>query len=354
MKTTNCFKVILFIATVMIFSGCREEDHRMAFPKSEIVTRAIPKWGNWTKWSDPVLRGQYPLVGDPSVIRDGYILRMFYTCYDPDKKGPNICQATSTDGFTWVNLDTVETKVKGRVLKTGTGRWEDTHETSFVIKNGGQFFLYYSGYVDKGGSLNSYPANLGLSVSSDGVNFRPYSSEPVMRTTPGGYDNDSIFSPSIVKHDGVMYMVYAGHCWRNCKNEPGINLLGATSRDGINWTKREKPILEGAQMPAFFRKPGAGEPELVKGPDGLFYLFYTALQGDNPHVIGLGSSKNPFGPWKMSEEPIIIPQEGRFDEAEIVAPSVLIENGKIRMWFSGFSRKPTIAVGYAEADWPLK
>jgi hypothetical protein len=133
-----------------------------------------------------------------------------------------------------------------------------------------------------------------------------------------------------------------------------VYLLGATSTDGRRWTKRPGHLLEGAAMPAFF-KDHAAEPELVKGPDGAFYLFYTALQGERPHMIGVARGDSPFGPWTFMPEPAVTTAGTGANDAEVVAPSVVIDGDKVRMWFSGFRKAggPAIGIFYAEAAWPL-
>lgn len=351
MKNRNYILIILIALSTF---NCKGSDFGIATPTSEKMIIPSSTWTSWTKWVSPVLPGQYPLVGDPSVIRDGLTLRMFYTCFDPEKQGPVICQSTSTDGFQWTPVTMSEPLVAGRMLYTGTGPWEDTHETSFIMKkNDGTYFLYYAGYIDKGGALKSFPAYLGLAISKDATNFTPLSQDPILKGTPNWYDSDAIFSPTIVQHQGLYYMIYSGHCWENCPLGKGVFLLGATSKDGISWKKQDKPVLQDSKMPPFF-KQYAAESELVKGPDGRFYLFFTALQGDNPHLLAVGRSSNPFGPWEISPDPILIPTTGRFDEAEINAPAVLIEGDKVRMWFAGFSKNPSISIGYAEAKWPMK
>ena len=66
--------------------------------------------------------------------------------------------------------------------------------------------------------------------------------------------------------------------------------------------------------------------------------------------------RSPFGPWVVNPLPIVkrpAEQKG-FDDVGPIAPSVLIEDGKVRMWFHGFSKRKSIEIGYAQAPWPLK
>ena len=312
-----------------------------------VVTGA---WSSWTKNAEPVFAGPYGLVGDPSVIRDGDVLRMVYNCFDPMRQQGAVCQALTTDGISWVDAP-LNDGIAGRVIRSRAGEWDDTHETPLIFKHGDESLLYFSGYVNKGGFVNSFPAFLGLATSSDGLNFTRYGSEPVIKPTPGGYDNDAVFSPSIVEYEGQLVMIYTGHCWTNCRNGTGVFLLAATSNDGRHWIKRPDPVMSRSDLP--FTKNGAAEADLVKGPDNYYYLFVTLLY-DDVHDIGIARSANPYGPWEINPSPVVSGTVNGFDARGTVAPSVLIEGGKARMWFHGFGADGTIRIGYAEAPWPLR
>jgi beta-xylosidase len=82
----------------------------------------------------------------------------------------------------------------------------------------------------------------------------------------------------------------------------------------------------------------------------------TVLQGTNPHQIAVARSLNYTGPWDVNPQPIVTAgtDPGAFDAGEVVAPSVLIEGNKVRLWFHGVNKnKNAIAIGYAESSWPL-
>lgn len=310
----------------------------------------VAGWSRWSKRVQPVYSGPSSLVGDPSVMHDGAVYRMFYSCYDPRRKGPAVCQATSPDGIDWRDV-AVSGLLPGQMIETRAGQWDDTHETPFAMKFRGEYLLYFSGYRNRGGFFKSFPAFLGLAVSRDGVKFERVGDQPILRGTPGGYDSDAVISPSIVEHEGQLVMLYTGYCFDTCKREKGVYLMAATSSNGRDWVKRDKPVMSKADLPK--TKDGAAEAEIVKGPDGLFYLFMTLLYGDEGHEIGVARSASPYGPWDIAPEPIVRKSANGFDDIGPIAPSVLIEGDKVRMWFHGFSKR-TIQIGYAEAAWPLR
>ncbi len=315
------------------------------------VSVSTPGWSTWTKRLKPVFSGPYSLIGDASVVREGNQLRMVYNCFDPVRQRGAVCQARSSDGISWADAP-INDGLAGRLIQTRPGEWDDAHETPLLYKRGSEWLLYFSGYVDKGGFVNSFPAYLGLATSTDGLNFKRHGSEPVLLPSPGGHDNDAIFSPSITEHEGQLVMIYTGHCWTRCDKGYGVTLLAATSSDGRTWTKRPEPILTQADLP--WTENGAAEASIVRGPDGWYYLFMSYLYGENGHDIGLARARTPYGPWDINPSPIVRRSAGEFDAKGPIAPTVLIENGKARMWFHGFGSDQTIRIGYAEAPWPLR
>jgi predicted GH43/DUF377 family glycosyl hydrolase len=185
----------------------------------------------------------------------------------------------------------------------------------------------------------------------DGVNFTRLQSEPILSPTPGSFDAAAIYSPDIIPYQGGYLMVYAGHCYTNCPGAPGVRVLGATSPDGIHWTKFADPMLSAAPTPDWMHD-GVAEPAAMLGPDGDLYLFFTGVK-EQQHVIGIARAASANTAWSIDPDPIIAPTAGGFDEAGDVGPSVVLENGVVRMWFAGSNRQGQYSIGYAEAPWPL-
>jgi hypothetical protein len=146
-------------------------------------------------------------------------------------------------------------------------------------------------------------------------------------------------------------MIYTGHCYTNCTDEPGVRLLAAISTDGITWTKVQEPVLS-RSTEILWMKDGASEADLIQGPDGAYYLFFTGMQDDR-RVIGVARGASPFGPWEVNPAPIVQPTPESFDEAGTLAPAVIVEAGKARMWYLALAAGGYPWIGYAESVWPL-
>ncbi len=169
---------------------------------------------------------------------------------------------------------------------------------------------------------------LGTTPSSAHAMFVRIHDDPIMTPTLTGHDKLAITSPSVVVVDGIYHMVYAGFRLRT------VQLLGATSRDGVHWTKRAAPVLEPSSKRRWMNM-GVAEAELRRGSEGVFYLFFTGLGPRESRSIGIArSTGGPFGPWVVNPKPIVR-RTGEFPKA--IAPSVAVDpfgDGRAFLYYS--------------------
>jgi beta-xylosidase len=212
-------------------------------------------------------------------------------------------------------------------------------------------WMYYCGYKEEAEVSGTIVAKgqIGLARADNRINFTPSSLDPILELgEQNAKDANALFSPTILKDGSTYYMLYVGYCIENC-SPAFIGILGATSTDGVHWTKLRDPVLAGTDL----NLPWAEvikEPDVVKGPDGLYYLF---ISGD--HSIGVARSENILGPYDVYPEPIIQPTLD-WEGTDVIAPSVIIENNKVRIWYTGVTvagQGADFAIGYAETAFPL-
>lgn len=307
-------------------------------------------WSSWSVMNTPVYSGPHKLVGDPSVIKDGALFRMVYNCFDITKKWGAICINTSEDGIHWKTIDTGDSKIPGRVITTREiPNWDTAHETPLLLRHNNEYLLYFTGYVHKGNFGTSFPYSIGLAKSTDGVHFRRVGDDPVIRPTKNWYDNDAVFSPSIVEYDGKLVMVYTGYCVTDCGDKAGVHILAATSIDGVIWNKENNPIIRKEDFPE--AKDGIAEVALVNGNDDYYYLFYSLLLAKGQE-IGVARSKTPFGPWEINRTPIVTMADTKFTKKGVLSPSVILKDGVAHMWFHGTTGS-NLSIGYATSSLPL-
>ncbi len=332
-------KKLLFFLIAIANCSCDNELKESDDPGTiQFVKRQMPVWqGQWT-------------AADPSVIRDGDTLRMYYSSYvlEPNEK-LIISGAKSVDGINW--LPAKKASGESIVLDANPGKWDNHLEAVSVIQDSDGLSMYYCGYeleAEVGGTIVA-KGQIGLARSTDKVNFTRSSNAPRLSLgLTNQKDANALFSPTVIKEGDLYYMLYVGYCIEEC-NPAFIGVLGATSSDGVSWQKRQEPVIAGVDFD-FSWAEVIKEPTIVKGPDNLYYLF---ISGDES--IGVARSSNIFGPYEVYPQPII-KKEYSWESTSVIAPSVLIENGKAKMWYMGVVASGTgadFAIGYAEADFPF-
>jgi hypothetical protein len=312
---------------------------------------AVPH-SDMKKLSGPVRCGEFlELSGDPSVLRDGNQFRMFCTGLDKKIRGGGIAQATSPDGMNWATVTKGDVSTGlGLVLRGQKDRWDHQLETANAIKVDDGYLLYYSGYPKVGWPKN--PGQIGVAKSVDGLNFSRISDKPILAPTPKWYDSNGLYSPVVFRIGDEFGMVYAGHNYSTTAVPAGIYLLGATSIDGVNWIKRAAPILSPSDD-YWFTKHGVAEADLLRTPDGKYYLLFTgALGDDEKRIIAVARADSPFGPFQIRRAPLLEGTPGMFDEKGVLAPTAILEDDVLKLWYltSDGDRHMT---GYAEISWPL-
>ncbi|MCA9009084.1 MAG: hypothetical protein KDB01_05025 [Planctomycetaceae bacterium] len=311
---------------------------------------------NVKKLAAPVVPGYFPLLsGDPAILRDGNLYRLFYTSPNLKRLQGAIGEAVSSDLMNWTPVDAGSDAVgKELVLLGQVGQWNEQLETAFAIKHANTYYLYYCGYPRVGWPIN--PGQIGVATSTDGINFQHRLGKPVLSATPNNYDANGLYSPVVIRYENKFLMIYAGHCYASNRVTPGIYLLSAASGNGLSWTKNPSPVLSPDPTVDWLQN-GVAEPALCPGPDGNFYLFFTANLGDDQkRCIAVGRSRSPLGPYTIASRPVLSGTPGWFDEQGVLAPHVIIEQDKLRMWYltSRLNESPEKhSIGYAEMPWPL-
>ena len=190
------------------------------------------------KQTEPVWEGVFT-AADPSVIRDGDTLRMYYSSLlvSPTEK-LLIAGAKSRDGINWIPSNNVIGN-ESVALDINPNAWDKHLEAVTVLKQGNETWMYYCGYPEEADVAWSIVAEgeIGLAISSDNVNFVRTFGDPILNLgSINSKDANALFSPTIIKEGNTYYMFYVGYCIENC-SPAFIGILGATSPDGKTWTK---------------------------------------------------------------------------------------------------------------------
>lgn len=203
-------------------------------------------------------------------------------------------------------------------------------DPSSVLFEGGYYHVWYtkSKGVSKGFTSNhnnkTWPwdyADIWHATSRDGITWEELG-PAVKRGSAGSFDDRSVFTPEVYKHEGTYYLVYqtvkAPYAQR-VKNQIGIS--SSTSPSGP-WVKYSKPILspadngewQGDEVHDRFSVVSRGDFDSHKVHDpyltffnGKFHLYYKGEQmgweitfGGREIRHGVATADSPFGPYEKS------------------------------------------------------
>ena len=130
-----------------------------------------------------------------------------------------------------------------------------------VIRQKNDLLLYYAGWM-RCQSI-PYTVSVGLAISGDnGLTFKRYSKGPILTNSP--QEPFEISGPKVRNFNDIWFMYYlAGEKWvmKEEKAESIYKIRMATSKDGIEWNKLNKNIIDSV-LP---------EDECQAGPDVFFW-----------------------------------------------------------------------------------
>ena len=206
-------------------------------------------------WS---LYGAYPRQG-------GYELR-------PGYEGI----ASSDDGRLWRRAKNQPILA---VQDTDCGSWEkDCIYQPWLVEHENRFFNFYN-------AANGGVEQMGMSWSTNLLDWRRHDQNPVLRNRKGGYD-ESFCSDGKVFRDGDHWTMFYFGVGRG-----GAHIMVAFSRDLKEWTAHPQPLYKAGGHPDGLDRQYAHKISLVHNPkNDTFYMYYCAT-GNKGRCIGLLTSK---------------------------------------------------------------
>jgi predicted GH43/DUF377 family glycosyl hydrolase len=149
--------------------------------------------------------------------------------------------------------------------------------------------------------------------------------QPVLSPGPrGSFDESGVADPYVVKIGDWLYMYYLGE---NRARQQQIGL--ARSKDGVAWEKlRESPVLS---ISGAMDENGLGEPAVWE-MNGWYWMLFTGRDAHENRSLGLARSTDGVH-WFRSTE--IIHGAETWDSKVVCDPTVVVDDGKVRVWFGG-------------------
>lgn len=154
--------------------------------------------------------------------------------------------------------------------------------------------------------------------------FQKYDGNPIITPRGDGWESKDVFNPAAWTDGSTIFLLYRAEDSTGIGEWNGTSRIGlATSTDGIHFDRQEDPLIEPTEP---WELPGGMEdPRLVK-IDSLFYLTYTAYDGETAR-LALATSPD-LKSWK--KHGLVFPDSG-WTKSGAILPHMV--NGKYWMYF---------------------
>jgi len=281
-------------------------------------------------WLDSFAQG-------PSVIEYDSFIRVYFSCRPmPDENGQYVSYSSYVD-LNKNDFSVIEVS-KEPILQLGKlGTFDEfgIYPTS-VIKTNEKYLAYYGGWT----RCESVPFNvaIGCAVSEDGKVFKRIGEGPVL-----SYSQDEPFilsGPKIRRFNDTYYLFYiAGRNWIevNNKPEPIYKIRMAISKDGFNWTKQNKDLIEDLLN----ENEAQASPDVIfaNGKYHMFFCFREAsdfrYNKDRSYKIGYAYSDDLIE-WTRDDKKVGITTSSEGWDSDMIAyPHVVYLNNKFYMFYLG-------------------
>ena len=243
-----------------------------------------------------------------------------------DNQG-RIMRAVSADGLDWTGTGIV-------MEPEGPNEGSKIDPMTVARRDDGVYMMWY-GAAGRGG-------NASLATSADGISWTRSPRNPVLAKTSRQWDSRGAGGQHSVLRVGNRWeMIYKGFGDQEGWTHYGI----ARSRDGERWKKRGRRISP---------EPSIGENTLFRNlfafyRDGRYYVIHAMAGRENLNLRLLHSSNGR----KWERSGIIFAKgltPGGYDVKWATSPTLLFENGRVRMWYEGGDANGKVRLLYAETD----
>lgn len=214
----------------------------------------------------------------------------------------------------------------------------------FVLRSSGEYYLYASG-----DPIQAWH-------SRDLVHWERLG--PVLRSTPGAWNETDVWAPEVVYRDGKFLMYYTAsrksRDWRVGEMARRVGVASSTSPAGP-FVDSGHPVVPGWAI----------DGTILRDPrSGLDSIFYSVLQEPNHPGAGIDADrllqwdKAAGEPWHVTQGSLAWedkdgdPANGSLRYTN-EGPTTLVRHGKVYCLYSGGSwDRPTYSVSYAVAERP--
>lgn len=309
---------------------------RVLLPRLLSPLRPGPVWDLKGAVLSKTLAGEEPHgCFEPSVIREGNaqilsgtVFKIWYT-----GAAGGIFYAESNDGLSWTKLVAPSPVI-------------NSHALSHVLKVDSTYYCFAENIEGSGLELD-------VLTSPDGITWTLLAAAVLTRGDDGEWDDINPYNVSVLRESPTLWrLLYEALGSLAAGTGEGYQTGGATSRDGVTWTKSPNNPL------SFHQLYGMSGPQIYK-IGGVYWAWGQNVNVDNPVSDIIRWRADDFnGPWQhypSANNGVVLARGNGPDEAAQVADPVLLEvDGRTYMFYEGgeTSEGPFV-IKLAIADMPL-
>ena len=280
---------------------------------------------NWERHpQNPIMDGPVNWTNNfwgPIIIYEDDTYKMWFTSWEGAQE---IGYAESEDGYSW------EIHQAPVILSGTVNDWDYRKIAGPVLRIDDTLRMWYSGLES-----DWSPYRLGYAWSLDGISWQ-VNEEPVL---------EEASFPSM-HYDGTIFHMYYNSGWLE-------DIYYATSEDGITWIKANgnNPVIERG-APGTWNDGWVLPPGLIMNNDTL-HMFFNGHDSTEDYFSRTGYAWSvDFINWNVHTNYVFDVVAGEWDSKGVAAGTILFENDKYKMWYTGNGTNTDIAIGYAEIEIP--
>lgn len=204
-----------------------------------------------------------------------------------------------------------------------------------LVKQDGYYHVFY--ILNRAGvAATANEVALGHAISPDLYHWTQL--PEVLHSDSASWNNSHVWAPSIVRKDGLWWMLYAGTTLTAGKYNDTQRMGLATSPDLMTWTRVEHPVFSATQVPwtwvdSLSAIPAFRDPCVIPDPStpGSWLMYYTASYRPDSlaDVIGVARSNGDFTSW-TDVGPLLITWRGYTFNQVTESPHIFQHNG---LWY---------------------
>ena len=217
----------------------------------------------------------------------------------------------ASPGFGTPPAEGVELRIRATPIDAlGPEQGVMRRDPSDVIRVGNLYYVWYTKGLT--GVPHGYDGTVWYATSPDGMEWTERG-ESVARGPEGAWDEQSVFTPSILVADGRYWLLYTAvpKPFTNVGNQVTKSAIGMAVSDSPDgpWTKLDtNPVLETSGDPADFDSMRVDDACMIVR-DGRYWLYYKGRQWDRTPretQLGVAIADHPQGPYvKHPANPVV-------------------------------------------------